>query len=245
MYGGGDMYCYDQYGPTGTRPSSSQCSSLPCSFQGNGVTIKCVRPDQAPTGGSNTGNGNMEEWCAAWRSNTCQATCDKYKGTMTADESGRCVDGCKTMTESMCNGSYNGGGSYNGQPYNGQPVRCVYPNGVTLYCRAPHVDCSKTQGGPILTSQQVGANGSTAQCDPVSGGHDGEQTEVQIRVLQAATAASTTAMGATTSVGGAAGAPREAQATQAALVTKAGLPRVARDTAEPPPTAPSPGARTN
>lgn len=73
------------------------------------------------------------------------------------------------------NSPYGGGnyGGYNEGNYGSGPVRCVYPNGAVLFCRNPHVDCSKTQGGPILTNREVSANGTTAQCDSVSGASNG------------------------------------------------------------------------
>ncbi|MEK7218420.1 MAG: S-layer homology domain-containing protein [Patescibacteria group bacterium] len=75
-----------------------------------------------------------------------------------------CESGWSTGGSTSPTGGYQGG-------YTSGPVSCTYPNGVTLYCESPHVRCRRSQNDTTyLTDQQVGANGSTANCVPVTGG---------------------------------------------------------------------------
>ncbi len=101
-------------------------------------------------------NGGTDPYAA------CNMVCTDPSKTTEAKRP-ECTRQCDTQFGRGMNGGMNGGGYMGGS--GPQQYRCKYPNGKTLWCTSPHVNCSESQNnGVILTSYQVGANGGTADC---------------------------------------------------------------------------------
>ncbi|MDO8649533.1 MAG: S-layer homology domain-containing protein [Candidatus Peregrinibacteria bacterium] len=101
-------------------------------------------------------SGSFSYWSESkkkWFSLTGAGDCD---GLVSRNEiPGNEAEWCRMATGGGGVGNY---GSGQGNT-SGAQMPCTFPSGTVLYCRTPNVDCSRNPGGPILSSQEVGATG--------------------------------------------------------------------------------------
>lgn len=89
----------------------------------------------------------------------CKRGCEEMIANQKTSPSCKEANPAPWCTQSLasCTASCGTGGGQGNT--GGTQMPCTFPNGKVLYCRTPNVDCSATPGGPILSSQEVGATG--------------------------------------------------------------------------------------
>ncbi|OGJ66744.1 hypothetical protein A3A67_05275 [Candidatus Peribacteria bacterium RIFCSPLOWO2_01_FULL_51_18] len=156
--------CYDTCNRSGTTTTSSGTSGT----TGTSGVQRCFFPAEWYS------VSQGKQWGGTLNCKPDKTDCREGSETSSLQVSGQITfngeaSGCYPVGGSMSGGS---SGGWGGGP---QSMRCVYPNGKILWCRSPHVDCSESAGGRILSSQEVGSNGATADCSGGSqGGSGGE-----------------------------------------------------------------------